>query len=63
MAIQSLVRNILEKRNIPRKWKPIQEKPKLPKKDRPFIYDKLEKTDIEKVKYAKKISKYNASLC
>ncbi|XP_053396543.1 uncharacterized protein LOC123552688 isoform X2 [Mercenaria mercenaria] len=48
MAIQSLVRNILEKRNIPRKWRAVPEKPKPPKKDRPFIYDKLEKTDIEK---------------
>lgn len=49
MAIQSMVRNILEKRNIPRKWKAVPEKPKPPKKDRPFIYDKLQKTDIEKV--------------
>ncbi|XP_060600304.1 uncharacterized protein LOC132753797 isoform X2 [Ruditapes philippinarum] len=48
MAIQSMVRNILEKRNIPRKWKAVPEKVKPPKKDRPFIYDKLEKTDIEK---------------
>lgn len=47
MAILSLVRNILEKRNIPRKWKPVPEKS--PKEDKPFIYDKLEKTDIDKV--------------
>lgn len=49
VAIQSLVRNILEKRDVPRKWKPVPPKPKPPKKDRPFIYDKLDKTDIEKV--------------
>lgn len=48
-AIQSLVRNILEKRDIPRKWKAVPPKPKPPKKDRPFIYDKLDKTDIEKI--------------
>lgn len=49
MAIQSLVRSIFEKQGIPRKWKPVPPKSKPPKKDRPFLYDKLEKTDIEKV--------------
>ncbi|XP_052807313.1 uncharacterized protein LOC128236477 isoform X2 [Mya arenaria] len=48
MAIQSLVRNILEKRNIPRKWRPVVEEPKPPQNDQPFIYDKLKKTDMEK---------------
>ncbi|KAL4232976.1 hypothetical protein ACF0H5_007663 [Mactra antiquata] len=67
MAIQSLVRSIFEKQGIPRKWKAVPPKPKPPKKDRPFHYDKLEKIDIEKVlnayQYAKlettEIEKYD----
>lgn len=48
VAIQALVRNILEKKQIPRKWKPVPPKPKPPKKDIPFVYDKLEKVDMDK---------------
>ena len=48
MAIQSLVRHMLEKKNIPRKWKPV-DKPKKEKKPVDIHYDKLKKVGIEKV--------------
>ena len=50
MAIQSLVRNVLEKKEIPRKWKPVAEKVKRAKPPPAFVYEKLHKVDIDKVR-------------
>jgi len=55
MAIQSLVRSIMERKNIPRKWKPVETVEK-PKKNKQFVYDKLENTDIEEVSWSMKCS-------
>lgn len=54
MAIQSLVRHVLEKLHLPRKWRPV-EKPKEEPKPTEVQYDKLQMTGLEK--YDQKISK------
>ena len=48
MAIQSLVRHVLEKLHLPRKWRPV-EKPKEEPKPTEVQYDKLQMTGLEKV--------------
>lgn len=55
MAIQSLIRHILEKQNLPRKWRPVEKPVKEEKKPDEIPYDKLKMTGIEK--YDMKISK------
>ena len=51
MAIQSLVRHVLETQNIPRKWKPL-DKPVIERKPADIQYDKMKPTGIEKVSMA-----------
>ena len=48
MAIQSLVRQILEKQSLPRKWRPI-DKPEKEKKPPDIPHNKLQLTGIERV--------------
>ena len=50
MAIQSLIRHILEKQNLPRKWRPVEKPVKEEKKPDEIPYDKLKMTGIEKVR-------------
>ena len=45
----------MERKNIPRKWKPVETVEK-PKKNKQFVYDKLENTDIEEVSWSMKCS-------